>query len=600
MRRILSLLLVAVAALLVLAPGRAQAQTGGEHVSSYDVDLSVEPNGDLVVRETIDYDFGSFPRHGIFRDIPVRLHYDSRYDRVYPLKVLSVEGSPGTPVQHKTSDVGNEKQIKIGDPNRTITGAHTYVVTYRVRGAANGFPDHDELYWNPIGLGWDVPIDRATATVHVPGTVTQATCFAGPVQSRLPCSNQRVDGATASFTQDGLAPREGLTVVVGMPKGAIPEPKPILDERWTANRAFARTPATVGVSAGLSLLALAGAVLLGWRTGRDERFVGSPVDVAFGNASGDVEPVPLLDRTETPVEYEPPDKVRPGQIGTLVDEVANPLDVTATIVDLAVRGYLRIEEIPKQGWFGKPDWNLVRLKDDTDDLLQYERTLFHALLPASGVEVKLSSLRNTFSKHIHEVQDALYDDAVANGWFLARPDRIRTRWTALGVVVLAAGIGLTVLLAARTHAGLLGLPLVVAGAALLALRNKMPRRTAKGTGTLRRAFGFRRFIEESEKDRARFAERQNLFSEYLPYAVVFGATEKWARAFEGLAAEPPDTSWYVGAHPFSYPMFAHSMDGFAVASAGTLTSTPSGSGGSGFGGGGFSGGGGGGGGGGSW
>jgi uncharacterized protein (TIGR04222 family) len=599
MRRILSLLLLVVAVPLLCA-GRAAAQSGGERIASYAAVLSVEPNGDLVVQETIDYDFGSSPRHGIFRDIPVRVHFDDKYDRVYPLKVLSVEGSPGTPVQYETSDVGNNKRIKIGDPDRTITGLHTYVVTYRVRGAANGFADHDELYWNPIGLGWDVPIERAQATVHVPGTVTQAACFAGPLESRLPCGSQRVDGSTASFTQEHLAPHEAFTVVVGMPKGAIPEPKPILKERWSADRAFSRTPATVGLAGGLSLLALAGGIVLGWRTGRDERFVGSPVDVAFGNASGEVEAVPLLDRTETPVEYEPPDKLRPGQIGTLVDEIANPLDVTATIIDLAVRGYLRIEEIPKHGWFGKPDWNLVRLKDDTDDLLPYERKLFDALLPSPGVEVALSSLRNTFAKHIQTVQNALYDDAVENGWFLARPDKIRTRWTVLGVLVLAAGVGVTVLLAALTHAGLLGLPLVVAGIVLLALRNKMPRRTAKGTGTLRRAFGFRRFIEESEKERARFAERQNLFSEYLPYAVVFGATEKWAKAFEGLATEPPDTSWYVGTHPFSYPVFAHSMDGFAVASAGTLTSTPSGSGGSGFGGGGFSGGGGGGGGGGSW
>jgi uncharacterized membrane protein len=117
--------------------------------------------------------------------------------------------------------------------------------------------------------------------------------------------------------------------------------------------------------------------------------------------------------------------------------------------------------------------------------------------------------------------------------------------------------------------------------------------------------GFRRFIEESEKERAQFAERKNLFSEYLPYAIVFGATEKWARAFEGLAGEPPDTSsWYRSSVPFQYLAFSQAVDGFTVATSGTLTSTPpSTSGSSGFsggGGGGFSGGGGGGGGGGSW
>jgi uncharacterized membrane protein len=117
---------------------------------------------------------------------------------------------------------------------------------------------------------------------------------------------------------------------------------------------------------------------------------------------------------------------------------------------------------------------------------------------------------------------------------------------------------------------------------------------------LRRVQGFRRFIVESEKDRARFAEQQHLFSEYLPYAIVFGVTEKWAHAFAGLDGELPQPDWYGGQGVFTAMSFSHSIDGFAVTTAGTITSVPAGSGSSGFGGGGFSGGGGGGGGGGSW
>jgi uncharacterized membrane protein len=136
----------------------------------------------------------------------------------------------------------------------------------------------------------------------------------------------------------------------------------------------------------------------------------------------------------------------------------------------------------------------------------------------------------------------------------------------------------------------------------------MPHRTPRGTGVLRRALGFRMFIEESEKERARFAERANLFSEYLPYAIVFGATEKWARAFAGLDGALPETGgWYVGSHGgfgFNYLVFSGAMGSFTTTTAGTIASTPTPTAGtsgfSGFGGGGFSGGGGGGGGGGSW
>jgi uncharacterized membrane protein len=158
-----------------------------------------------------------------------------------------------------------------------------------------------------------------------------------------------------------------------------------------------------------------------------------------------------------------------------------------------------------------------------------------------------------------------------------------------------------VLLAIFTHAALIGIPIIIAGVALMVASHWMPYRTAKGYAMLRHVDGFRRFIDESEKQRAQFAEKKNLFSEYLSYAVVFGATRKWAHAFAGLGDEPPDTStWYLSQHALDYAAFSGAISGFTVTSAGTLTSSPSTSGSSGFSGGGFSGGGGGGGGGGSW
>jgi hypothetical protein len=570
---------------------------GGERIRRYDVALTVDRAGELVVRETIDYDFGAAPRHGIFRVIPVRLRYDDRRDRIYPLQVTSVRGSEGTPDEFEVEDAGNDKRIRIGDPDRTITGRHRYTIDYRVEGTLNGFADHDELYWNAIGSEWPVPVEEASVTVEVPATITQVACFAGPDRSSLPCASARADGRTATFSS-ALGAHENLTVVVGFPTGVVPPPKPVLDERWSISRAFSVTAGTVGVGAGVLIAVVGGFVLLVWRGGRDRRYTGSPVDVAFGNVTGDDEAVPLFALTETPVEFVPPDGLRPGQVGTLVDEVAHPLDVTATIVDLAVRGHLRIEEIPKEGWFGKPDWRLVQLETN-DSLRRYEQLLRDGLF-RDGPTVELSELRNKFAARLKRVQSALYDDAVERGWFLARPDHVRARWLGAGIAALVVAAGVTVAAAAFTTWALAAVPLVLGGLLLLIGHRWMPRRTAKGTGALRRALGFKRFIDESETDRARFAEQKHLFSEYLPYAVVFGATEKWARAFSGLDGTVPQQSWYVSPHPFTVAAFSSSMHGFADTSAGSLTSTPASSGSSGFGGGGFSGGGGGGGGGGSW
>ena len=587
-------------ALVLVGTSPAAAQPGRERITAYDVDIRVEAPGSILVTETIDYDFASNERHGIYRDVPVRLGWDSRYERIYPLKVLSVEGSPGTPDEYKTETAGNYKRIRIGDPDRTISGAHRYTIVYRVDSALSGFEDHDELYWNAVGTEWRVPVERARVRVTTPAEISQVACFGGGSGSRLPCSAADEAGSVATFAQDGLAAGEGVTVVVGFAKGAVPPPTPVLDERWSITRAFSLTPATVATSLALLAAVVVGVACLAWRTGRDRRFAGSPVDVAYAT-DGQEEAVPPsfgpFGAEETPVEFVPPDGLRPGQVGTLVDESANTLDVTATIVDLAVRGYLRIDEIPKKGWLGKPDWTLTRLEAG-DDLRHYERALLDGLFQ-DGSEVKLSSLRNTFVTRLKRVQDALYDDAVEQGWFLSRPDRVRTLWRVVGVVALVLALGLLVLLAAFTHAALVAVPLVVGALVLLAAARRMPRRTAKGTGVLRRAAGFRRFILESEKDRARFAEQQHLFSEYLPYAIVFGATDKWARAFAGIDDELPEQGWYGGSRAFTASSFSNPIDGFAVTTAGTITSTPAGSGSSGFSGG-SSGGGGGGGGGGSW
>jgi hypothetical protein len=588
-----------IAAAVLLAAARPAGAQAGERIVSFEASYRIGRSGDLLVTEVIVYDFGPNERHGIFRDLPVRFRYDDTYDRVYPLEVRSVRASPGTPAGYEVVREGGLVRIRIGDPDRTITGRHTYEIAYRIGGALNGFPSHDELYWNAVGDGWPVPIDRVEVRVEGPAPIARVACFAGPTGSALPCTSARIRDGVARFAHEGLGPREGLTVVAALPKGAVPEPRPVLEERWSLGRAFAVTPLSVGLGLLLAVAAAAGLGRLLWVAGRDRRYRGSPVDVLHGNPTGLEQAVPLLEGGEGPVEFAPPEGIRPGQVGTLLDERANPLDITATIVDLAVRGYLVIEEVPKQSFFGKPDWILRKRRQADEDLLPYERKLFDALLGRRD-RVKLSSLRTRFVERLREVQDALYEDAVARGWFPARPDRIRLRWALLGIGVNVLGDAALLAAARFTHLALAAVPLPLAGLALLISARWMPRRTAKGTAMVRRVHGFRRVIETAEAHQARWAERENVFPRYLPFAVVFGLTEKWARAFAGLAAPEQVSSWYVSSRPFTLDGFSDSIDGFAVTSAGTLASTPSSSGGSGFGGGGSAGGGGGGGGGGSW
>ena len=462
MLRVMVSFLIAVATTVLVGPA-AFAQLGGEAIRSYDVQIEVRADDSLRITETIVYDFGTTEHHGIFRDVPTRLAFNDRYDRVYPLQVGSVTASGDTPAQYDVSqESGGITRIKIGDPDRTITGVHTYTIVYTVEAAMNGFADHDEVYWNAVGNEWDVPVLHVTATVATPGGILDIACYAGPLGSHSTCDKEKSDGVTARFRQEVLAPFEALTVVVALPKGAVAEPHPQLVEPWSIGRAFSRTPLVLGLSGVLLTLLLGGCGWLFWTRGRDRRFVGSPIDQTMGNPSGADQAVPLFERGQAPVEFAPPEDLRPGQVGTIIDERANTLDVTATIVDLAVRGYLSIEEIPKEGWFGKADWTLHRADKPADDLLTYERTLLTGLFE-SGNDPTLSSLKRTFSVRLQKVEDELYTDAVKRGWFPRRPDKVRESWHLRGVLLFLVGIGLTFVLAKWTHLGLVGFPGRTAG-----------------------------------------------------------------------------------------------------------------------------------------
>ena len=608
MRRSIRLLLVSSAvacamATMVLAavlaePGRASAQANAERITSYDAQVTVRHDGSILVTEQITYDFGADQRHGIFRVIPVRFRYNGVYDRTYPIDVQSVR-SDNPAGQYSVDSNGSSVSIRIGNPDQTVTGAHWYMITYVVRGSLNAFADHDELYWNVVGNQWQVPIDRATVRVSAPAAVTRVACFAGAFGSTGACQHAALAGGVASFSQNGLGPGQGLTVVVALPKGVVASPGPILQERWSLQRAFALTPLSAGASGGLLVIVLVlGAVVLA--RARDRRYATAS---AGARAAGPVRaggPVPLAGhgRGHPPVESAPPEDVRPGQAGTLLDGVANPRDVMGTIVDLAVRGYLRIEDEPAAD---RRDWRLVRL-EKRGGLVDYEQILLDGLFRRnrhSAQSKKLSALGPAFTGSLKRAQDALYTDVAKRGWFTARPDRVRRRWRIAGVVLFVTGTAAIIAAAASSHFGLVPVPVALAGLVLIGCARWMPVRTAKGTDLARKLLGFRRYLTTSAAGQAH-PPGQDVLDTYLPYAIVFGCTKEWADMTEAVADADRQPSWYRGGELSSLSRSAHYFSAMhhLATNSGSWMASASGGGSSGSG---FSGGsGGGGGGGGSW
>jgi hypothetical protein len=593
---------VAAAAMLLWAVPRPAFAAPGESISSYTTSIEIHADGSMRVVETIVYDFGSSERHGIIRRIPARFRFDDTHDRVYPIEDVMVTVDVA-PTQVERSSEGGYQILKIGNPDRTLTGQHTFSIYYTVRGALNSFPEHEELYWNTVGNEWGVPIARATATVTAPTDITRAECFAGPAGSRLSCAEKAVTGAQASFAQTGLGNGSGMSVVVALPKGSVANTTPILVERHDLATAFRATPTTIGGGVGLGLLGVAVALFVGWRAGRDRRYVGLlPGLVPERGETAVEERKPLIGKPPVSVEFVPPEKIRPGQVGTLIDEQANVLDVTATILDFAVRRYLHIKELSGGK---KQDWELTKLKAP-DGLLFYERTLFDALFRERD-SVRLSELKNTFATDLAKVRKQLYADMVSQGWYRQSPATTRTAAYGLAIITLIVAVGVTVLLGVFTQAALLGLGLVAGAIALIAVAGKFPARTGRGSAMLERVQGFRLYIATTEAEQIKFQEREQIFSEYLPYAIVFGLADRWAGIFRDIGAVPatggaatPGLYWYTGAAGWNMANFNDSIGSFTTTTVGTIATTPpSASGSSGFSGG-FSGGGGGGGGGGSW
>ncbi|MEX0650289.1 MAG: DUF2207 domain-containing protein [Candidatus Andersenbacteria bacterium] len=593
MRRLL------VFAITVLAFPLTSSAQEDWRIDRFHSDLVITLSGVVQITETIAVDFGSVDKHGIFRNLPHTYSNPNESASTYTRLDVEAVTRDGSDEPYTISRNSSHIQIKIGDPSTEISGMHTYVITYTATGILRAFDDYDELYWNVTGNDWGVPITTASATIKVPaGDFTQISCYRGYAGATDECTTQLTDSTLVGFLTGELLVGEGMTVAAGFAKGIVPivtiDPPPTLLDAL-GSPAFPVTAVTLS-ALGIGLL-----LRRWWLYGRDRQWIRK----GLHDPDAKEGVMPLIGRETISVEYDSPDNLRPAEIGVLVDEKAHTLDVSATIVDLAVRGYLTITEIEKKWLFGKTDYQLDRTEKVDEELLEYERLLLKKLF-SDGQTVKLSDLKNSFYKSLRDVKAQLYADVTSKQLFAANPETVRTVYFGVAVGLVIFGVALffvTGALISRAQAintyhsilpGL-GVGMAVTGALALAMARAMPRKTAHGRELYRRTKGYELFVSGTEKYRQPFFERQNIFMEVLPYAMVFGVTDKLAQAFKEMGIEPVQPTWYAGAHPFNVALFATNLNSFSQSLSSAMASAPSsgGSGGGGFSGGGFGGGGGG-------
>lgn len=578
---------------LVFAPGYTVHADEGWIINSFHSQIVIAPDSSIVVTEDIQVDFGPQQKHGIFRTIPLRYRYNDTQDRFYVLQVNSV--TDGSRALMYDDSVSNDNEvIQIGDPNVLVTGVQRYVITYTVGGVMNSFSDHDELLWNVDGALWPVPKAAVSATVVVPsGSLQKSACYEGPVGSTEACNHtDSSTGAEFSSTRQ-LGSGEEMTVAVALQPGAVSVAKPLLEarQRQFPQDAFDVTPVTVVLFALLVLLGVGLVAWNWWAHGRDRAYL-TQYYLTGDPRQGTV---PLFAHEPVIVEFEPPQKMRPAELGLILDESADTKDVTATIVDLAARGYLTIGETAVQD-----DWMLTwKPGADAAVLLPYEKTLLDGLF-AGREQVKLSELKGTFAPTLKLAESQIYSDALSRKLFTSSPSQARSAWGCLGFSTVLVGVAATVGLGLAFGWGLVGLAIVITGIVLTVSFPFMPQRTAAGRDLMQHTLGFRLYMTTAEKYRQQFAEKAEIFTQLLPYAIVFGCVDLWAKAFEGIDTSTT-SSWYVGGTPFQAALLASSLQSMNSSISSAITYVPPSAGSSsGFGGGGFSGGGGGGGGGGSW
>lgn len=562
-----------VALLVLVLPAAAISD---ERILSFHSDVRVMTNGMIEVTETIRVRAeGNRIRRGIYRDFPVE--YRDKLGNTYEITVepLGVVRND-MPEAFHTQRMRRHLRTYFGHSDRFIEhGEHTYIFRYRANRLLGFFDEHDELYWNVTGFDWAFPIDKATATVTLefdaPRDAILVEGYTGPLGSKQQEYSRNMDEAgSVHFSANGpLSAANGLTIVVGWPKGFVDEPSAAQRIIWllSDNRNL------LAAVAGLALL-FAYYIPVWRKHGKDP------------------EEGIIVTR------YQPPNGFSPASLRYIRQMYYDNKVMTAAVVNLAVKGYLRINNEGDTHSLTKLQANDVRpelapgehellagLFEDGDEVvLEVDN---HEIMGAARSAHK-ASLKDDYKQHYFRTNGGLNIPAIA----------IVILST---VIALKSGGGPTFLVVAT---------IIAMFVTLVFFAIIMKRPTLRGRKLLDEMLGFKDFLEIAEKDELNLRnppeKTPQLFEAYLPYALALGVDQQWSERFAQVLAAIRDPSgggyspsWYSGAWNTARLSQTTSELSSSLGAAISSSVTPPGSS-SGGGGGGFSGGGGGGGGGGGW
>lgn len=617
-----------------------------ERIISFNSDITISKDASMMVIETIKvFAAGDKIKRGIYRDFPTR--YKDEYGNSINIKfnVLEVLRDGSTESYH-TENLSNGIRVYFGKSDHYLSkGEYTYTIKYETNRQIGYFDNFDELYWNVTGNGWDFIIENVKAKVNLPGSVsgddlklqgyTGFSGFKGIAYKYEIISSDQVEFTSTAV----LNPREGLTIVLQLPKGLVHEPTQSEKIEYFIQDNIQTAAGLIGI-----IILIVYYIIIWRRVGKDP-------------AKGIIFPL-----------YEPPADLSPGSVRFISEMGYDDKVFTSTIVSLAVKGYLKIEEKDNK-------YYLVKSGDGKKSLTKDEQSVFNKLgfknsgghkslelaqknhsVLRKAINALKSSLKNSYEKNYFYTNRKYFFIGIALSIFIliisiigGSEDQVFILvWVSLwsmGVtmllfsvikawrVVLSKGRGKITAIGSAIFITLFSIPFVIGQIvglyfladitsplmiliiAVIALVNivfynllKAP--TLLGREIMDKIDGFKMYLGVAEKDRMNSIKEPHktpeLFEAFLPYALALNVENKWAEKFSDVLSgiDKETTSynpgWYSGTawSTFGASGFASSLSGSFSSTISSSSTAPGSS--SGGGGGGSSGGGGGGGGGGGW
>lgn len=547
----------------------AYAQQSEEAVTLYSADISVNIDNSINVVETIKYNTGLQERHGMYRNISL---YSSQ-NRKMSIKEISVVDKNNNAYPILITNEAETVNIRIGDPKQTFVGEKTYIIKYRATKAVAQFDDFDEIYWNVTGNAWIIPIYNTEASVRLPdgAIMKQSACYYGYKGSTDKCQLVSQEKEKYVFSAPShLSPYEGLTVAVGFQKGVVNKYS-LTDKFLDIFNAYAGW-----IIGGLLLvLTLIFSLIYWYKYGRDDRRM----------------------RVIVP-QYDAPEGLTPLESAGIVNERVTDKDISAEIIYLATKGYLKIRQLEK-GFMSSDDYEIIKSKDFSDISEDFDRKILEGLFFLNKQTVKISELeKSLFSATVRLAIASVMNTLVSKGYYKNLGLNNSKEGKNLKYLSVFAFLAVSFcLIFLREFVGQVFFGVAVSSVIYAIVAHFYPARPEKGVAAREYILGLKEYLRIAEKNRLEFHNAPNkkpeIFEKLLPYAMALGVADIWAKEFEGIYTTPP--SWYSGASAgtFNAVIFSHQLSSFSSVAIPSY-------GGAGSGGGGASGGGGGGGGGGGW